>query len=197
MIIGDKLAKLSQRERVGLVLAGACVLLTIAYGVVFRPVRGRFDQVSRDIRTATQKLAQNDRELDQRRQDAIRTAYAKYIPLLEKASTPEEESAEMVREIENVARLAGVNLNGTTPREPVALSVKGTTSQEPGAKNIFRECRVEVDVDGSMSSLIAFLYGLQESPLLLRVQRLTLAPQSKEKTALVKGTLSITRITVL
>ena len=183
-MIGDKLAKLSQRERIGLILAGVCMLMTISYAVVIRPVRNRFDRTNQDIRKASEKLARNESELDKRRQDAIRAAYTNYSHFFVKGSSADEESAEMLREIEKLSGQAGLTLLRSNPRPPVL-------------GNVYRECVVEVDVEGPMSSCVSFLCGIQQSPQLLRVQKLALAPQSKDKTSVVKGTLAISRVTVL
>jgi Tfp pilus assembly protein PilO len=112
---------------------------------------------------------------------AIDAEYQQYGRLIGMRTSPAEENAKMLGEIEGLASQASVVLNGTKPREPKA-------------REYYEEYPVEIEVEGEWAGIAGFLYGLQHSPQLLKVQDLTLSPKARETPSVVKGAILVTKV---
>lgn len=184
-MFGSKfLDKLSPRER----LFGGLAVVVIAvvafdYALV-RPAALRLGELNRGIALESRRLEVNRLALAPEKRQSADDAYRRYSVFIEKRKSASEVGARLMEEIEVLAGKAQLTLTGSKPRDP-------------RASDVFEEHAVEVDVEGDYASLITFLHELQSQPDLLRVQKLVLAPKSKEQPALVKSTILITKIVAL
>ena len=183
-MIAPLLAKLSARERAIVVVALLVVLAAAADWFVFRPVWLSFVQQNRDIRQVESRMRLGQQALDPARRAAVEAEYRKYSAFIHKQTTPSEERAAMLSEIEGLANRSQVTLTGNTPREP-------------RPKDVYEEYVVEVEVEAALPNFVSFLYALQGSPQVLRVRKMDVAPKSREQPSVVKGTLAITKIVAL
>lgn len=183
-MIGDRIARMSNRERTWLAVAAVAVVALIVKTAVVQPVYRKFQEADRAIRYEMKRVEANQRALSPLRKQAIEREFQKYGKYLQQRSSPDEENAEMLRSVESFAQKNGISLVGTKARE-----IKNTDFSE--------EYSVEVEVEGALPGLVAFLYDLQASPELLRVERLTLTPKSKEAAATVRGVLLLNKVVTI
>ena len=101
---------------------------------------------------------------------------------MKKKMSTDEEKNDMLSTIVNLAGESGVKLGSTKQREPRLGEIE--------------EYTVEVEVEAGWDHLEQFLYRLQESPQLLRVENLALGPKGADA-AEVKGSLLITKVLTL
>ena len=184
-MIASSLAKLSARERAIVVVALLVVLAAASDWFVFRPVRLRFVQQNQDVQQEETRMRRGQQALARR--TPIESEYRKYSAFIHKRSSPSEENAAMLNEIESLASRSQVTLTGNKANKP----------REPRPEDVYEEYVVEVEVEASLPAFVSFLYALQGSPQLLRVRKMDVAPKSREQSSVVKATLAITKIVAL
>lgn len=96
--------------------------------------------------------------------------------------SPEEETAVILREVENIARTSNVYIAAIQPQRVQDM-------------DFYKEYYVEMDAEGDISSLTKFIYDLQNSKQILKVKHLQLNPKSDADNVL-KGHIIITKILI-
>lgn len=175
------LRNVTKRER--LLVAGtiSVALLAVAYNFVIEPVIGQWNSLDRKIRDKEVTLKKHSRILrDKNSIEKMKTEYAKYLGV--KKLTPEEESAVVLSRIEKTARDTNVKITNIKP-----LSYKPFGNYD---KSTFR-----VATESKLSELIKFIYELQSSDQLLKVERMVLRAKEGDATT-IKSILNITKISV-
>jgi Tfp pilus assembly protein PilO len=159
------LTKLSRKEKIGLFVAVVVVFLAILDRLVLAPIKERIQQINQQIQVNEKQLVMGLRNLEQK--EVVTNEYKKYARYLKDAGSDEERIAAMLSEIENLAKKSGVSLVDTKPSQP-----KDT--------NFFKEYAIEVKAEGTMETLMIFLYQLNSSSQLLRAERLRLNLKDKD-----------------
>lgn len=175
------LRNITKRERL---LAAATISITIAaivYNFIIDPAAGRWNDLDKKIRDKEAALKKHSRILRDRSDiEKLRAQYAKYFEL--KRLTPEEESAIALSLMEKTARETQVQI---TNIKPIAYKSFGNYN-----KFTFR-----VSTESKMSELAKFVYDLQSSDQLLKVERMVLRAKENDP-AVIKSMLNITKISV-
>lgn len=156
------LERLGAREKHFLLaMVVVCVLLAVDFLFV-RPVMRRIERVEGDVRVA-EKLIEGQ-EVVLASQDAVAREYESVRGVIGVASSPAAAVEEMKGEIDELARRCGVVLQSMDHRE--------------GAKRAAcQEFFVEVGkCEAGFQDVLKFLCAIQDSPGLLRVERMNLAP---------------------
>jgi len=172
------LSKLSNRERIGAFLGAAFLLLVFLDSLIIKPINARVKALNTEIETGEAQLGRYLRNLSRR--DAVLEEYQKYAKYVKKAGSDEEETAKILGEIETLARKSNLTLADMKPRMPRSIG-------------FYKEYTVEIEVEGSMNSIMNFLYELNSSTQLLRAERVRLYPKKKDASA-VKGAILVTKI---
>ena len=173
--------KLSQKEKLGLSLAFLVLAVAATDRLIVSPIRLKFRRIDQSIKISEKQLAHDLRNV--RLQGPITEKFEQYAPYVERSGSDEEEVAKILGEIESLARQSNVYL----------ANVKPLTSKEI---EFYIEYAVEIEAEADIERLTRFLYDLNMSNQLLRVEKLRLSSQKKgEKT--LKASLLITRILVL
>ena len=180
-MIAKVIEKLSPRERQGFVLALGFVLLAILYLGVANPLRNWFAEMDRKIEVEKKRAQRNQRVLAVR--DVVQKDYREKEGFLKKKMSTDEERNDMVSTVVNLATQAGVTLGSTKQRDPRLGEIE--------------EYAVDVEVEARLDRLEEFLYRLQESTQLLRVETLSLGPKGGADPNEVKGSLLITKVLTL
>lgn len=171
------LSRMSQKEKIGIFLAGIVVFFALLDRLVIAPVSDRLLEIERQIKMSEKQLDIGMRNISQK--ESITREYQKYARYLKNSGSDEEQAAVMLSEIEDLARRSNMNLVDIKPQQP---------------KNIdfYKEYSIEIEAEGEMESIINFLWKLNSSVQLLRVERLRL--NLKEKgSAVVKASIFITK----
>ena len=173
--------KLSGKEKIGLSLAFAVMGIALLDRLIISPIRGRFRRIDQAIKINEKQLAHDLRNVYQK--DRIAEQFDKYVEYVQRSGSDEEEVAKILGEIESMARQSKVYLANMKPQTPKEI-------------DFYKEYAVEIDAEGEISSLIAFLHQLNTSTQLLRVEKLRLSSNKKgEKT--LKASMLIIRVLVL
>lgn len=163
-------SKLSAREKKILYAVMALLILVFGYHAVWRPVTEKFSELDDEIfamqmrlRKAKTFIRQKDQVLEASRQ----------FPNLEQmdAGSDEEEIARLLNYIEQAARKNGVSLSDVKP-QPVR------------SDKVTKLYLVELNAEANVNSLTDFVYELEHSPQMLRLERVTLAPKEDQSSTL-------------
>lgn len=169
----DFIAKLSKKEKLGLSIALVFIMIAFMDRLVIKPVKNRVDRLNHQIQVAEEELKLDIRNLNEKR--AISREYEKYTQYVTKAGSDEEEVAKVLAEIEGLARKSNVHLVDITPQAPQEV-------------DFYKEYAAELEIEGTMDSVVKFLYQLNNSTLLLRAQKLRISlrtPGSSDVSALI------------
>lgn len=173
--------KLSKKEKIGLSFALAVMGVAFIDRLIISPIRERFQRIDQAIKISEKQLGHDLRNV--RLKDQIAAEYEKYVKYVERSGSDEEEVAKVLGEIESLARQSKVSLVDSKPQTPKEVE-------------FYKEYTVEIEVEGDIISLITFLYYLNTSEQLLRVEKLRLNPKRRESQTL-KSSMMVTKILVL
>jgi len=174
------LKKLTKREKIILYVTLSVVVLVVVDQVVVRSVMHTLSSVDKqiaeiegEIQTGIGLLGQKDRmmkEVD---------FYASYAA---PGDNQEDGTLVLLKEIQEAASKSSVNL----------VYVKPGRAEQEGSVSVFNAI---FESEGSMEQLIRFLYTIENSKNLLRVEKYTVQPVSKQSSAAkCSATVSMTRI---
>ena len=177
-MILTKLERLRPRERLGLVVMMAAVLLWGADRVLVVTVVDQLKRMDMAITTAKKTMVYHRDVLA--RKDATSREFARIGDLLGRVSSPEIGVADMKGELDELARKTGV-------------AVSSMEHREPRSAKYYDEYLVEIGkFESSMKSFLDFLRELQVSAGMLRVVKLNLIPGTGSDQ--VRGSMLITKI---
>ena len=174
------LSGLSKRERYILYLCIAIVLGCLLYGFVLEPLALKWIKLNQKILSQKIRLEKNYRIIANK--DIIKKEYQRYANYVKTVDSDEEVIAALLQEIENLARNCNVRINDIKPKEVKDL-------------RFYKRFTIEIESEGQIEQLSKFIYQLQKSSQLLRVQRLHLGARGTQK-SLLKSHMLITKISL-
>lgn len=172
---------ITKRERLLAAAAVSAALAAVIYNFVIEPVIGSWGELDRKIRDkeiVLRKYARILRDKDDIEKE--RAEYAKYFEC--KKLTSEEESAIALNRIERAARANRVQITNIKP-----LSYKSF--------EYYDEFTFRMATESTLGELTKFIYDLQSSDQLLKVERMVLRAKENEP-SVIKAMLNITKISV-
>lgn len=182
-MIADKLASLGMREKVGLAIA----VIGVAVAVLDRTAIEYVEHQFRILRESVQK--ENERLLEN--QEFVRSGrlradeYRRVRKFLPDTPAGTDVVGRLRADIDELAGEAGLSILSIKHRE--------TRASRGG---YYEECFIEIEkFEAGIRELLTFLHRLSTSPKMLRVERLTLAPQADGQ--MVSGSMSIGKIVVV
>ena len=172
--------RLSKREKMILYVTSFAVSIMVVDRFVVRPIVNTFhslDQEVHDLQTNIRKsirlLAQKERMLNEAKQ------YASYSAELK---SPEEEAVALLKHVEELANQSSINLLYAKP------------AASPPQEQI-KKYYVNLEFEGQMEQLVNFFYQIENSKLLLRIEKYTLQPTAKGS-SVVKCTATVSKAIV-
>lgn len=174
------LKHLSRREKNGIYLAVIVIIGVISYILIIEPIWRKWQDLNKEISNKEIQLLKNLKILAQR--DVISQLYDKYAENIKMEGSVEEETAIILREIENVARASSTYI----------ADIKPLRVQDMG---FYKEYYVELESEGSISNLAKFIYDLQNSKQILKVKYLRLNPKDQTGEVL-RGYMIVTKILI-
>ncbi len=171
---------LKSRERAFAYATGTVAILCLFFHMAIVPTVDRLEQIQRDITLQTKQLAAHRRSLSQR--DRVFQIYQHYAHLTRAAASDEEEASRLLKEVESLARVAGV-------------TVVNLKSRPVEASGMVKWYRVDMEAESPLESLTRFIYQVEQSPLLLRVERFDVKQDEKLQGPL-KCTLQISKVVI-
>ena len=154
---------LSQREKIILYLSITVVILVAADQLVLSPILKSFRSLNQQIHDTETHIKRSIRLLSQKgKMMKEAESYATYA-----VSSKSSEGGVLVllKKVQELASEASVNLLYSKPGA-------GETKE----RNIYR---VSLECEGQMDQLISFFYSIENTKLLLRIEKYTLQPTAK------------------
>jgi Tfp pilus assembly protein PilO len=151
--------KLTKRESTIFYISLSLLLFFILERLVFRQLANRLSSLSQEIQATETKLARGLRA--QRQKDAILKEYKTFEDFLKLNGSDEEIVSAFLREIEKLSRDAGISITDIKPRSTKRVG-------------LYKEYIIEVRLDATFKDLVKFLYRLNDSNFLIRVDKLSL-----------------------
>lgn len=175
------LPKLAAREKLFAFLGGLMLVLVLMDRLVITRWWHNTQQVGQDIKELSHQVATNRRLLSRSAEVAAKIEV--YHDYLRSARPPEVEMSELVREVETLAADSGVVLGAVTPLP--------TTENWP-----YQEHAMDVQYTGTIEQSVRFVYMLESSKKLFRLQRASLA-LGKRGSDQLQGNMHLTSVAIL
>jgi len=154
----------SKRERTLVIGVASLVFASLLYIFLVEPVIKRYGGTGEQIEAKRLKLKKASKLLKQKEQ--VSSLFQELSGIVKSGQgSQEEEMAELLSEIENLARESNIRISGMKP-----LSIKEIS--------FYKKYTVEIDSEGSIEELMKFLHAVQASPQVLKVEQLELTSKS-------------------
>ena len=175
------LTNLSGREKLFFCLTATVVFLGLVYNFVFKPLGANWSRLNRQILAKEIELKRNIRYLQQEAQ--TKDAYRQYARYVKEKGLDEKEAASLLSAVEEKARSLGIRVNNIRPK-----------SAEETA--IYKKYIIEINCQATMNKYIEYIYKLQGSAQLIKVEKLRLLSQGKNN-PLLKAQLIVTKMVIV
>ena len=168
LIDKEKLVKLyqglSQREKVILYVSVAVVLVVFADQLILGPIVRSLHSLDQKIYDTEANIKGSIRLLGQK--EKMKKEAEHYASYAKSSKSSEEEILVLLKLIQELASQASVNL----------LYSKPGGGGESKQRNVYR---VSLECEGQMEQLINFFYAIENSKLLLQIEKYSLQPTAK------------------
>lgn len=175
------LENITKREKMLGAVTIVAALMALTYNFIIEPLAKQWNTLEEEIRDKEVLLTKHNRIL--RDKDEIQKLHSEHTRFFQKEKlTPDEESALALSAIEKLARGARTYIINIKPLT--------TKSYENYDKFTFR-----VTTESRISELTKFIYDLQSSEQLLKIERMAIRAKER-KPGIIKAILHITKISV-
>jgi len=171
------LASITKREKFIFILTVSLAIGIPTYFFVLEPIYKKWSQLDTELESVSIKLLKDIKLLANK--EPLEKDHATYEEYMQKADDKGGISS-ILKEIESTALSSGVKITSIKP--------KG----EKQFKN-HKKYRVELISEAKISQFLKFIYSLESSKKLFKVERVVLSLQ-RDQTDLLKGTLVIRKI---
>lgn len=151
--------KLSQREKRLFYLTISLIAILFIYRFVIKPVVVNWKDLNEKISVSSLKLEKSRKILNLK--SRIQRDYENYASSVKMAGSEEEEMAKFLTEIESLARFSSVHISGIKP-----LPIKKV--------DFYKKYVVELEAEGDIKQVSKFIYDIQNSPQLLKIDKFSL-----------------------
>ena len=170
--------RMSKKERNLFLIAIIFVGCAILYRTTLLPAIGNSAALNRRIQLKRRMIKDSLGLLNQK--DNIQKESRKYASYAKQKLSEEEETAVLLKEIEDIARKSSVQLIDLKP-------------YSQGKIDFYIEYRIEIETESNMNQLVAFIYNLQNSESLLKVVKFRINSKA-DKHDILKAYLTITKV---
>ncbi|MCM8781670.1 MAG: type 4a pilus biogenesis protein PilO [Candidatus Omnitrophica bacterium] len=171
-------SRFTKRERLFFIITLCIILGVLAYIFVLEPVYKKWNQLRLEAESARIRLFKDIKLLASK--ESLEKAYGRYKDYIQKEENTGQEIASVLREIETTALNCGVKITSIKPKGEKQL------------KN-YRKFTIELISEAKINQFLKFIYDLESSKKLLKVERLVLSLKGAQSD-LLKGTLIIRKI---
>jgi len=175
------LSMLSKKGKLTFYVLIAFILCILFYRVIVCPIGRKMTSLNKEIVLEQENIERSLRRIKQK--EEITDEYKKYANYVRKGFvSDEEESAILLKKIENIARQTGVYIADLKPYPPKKI-------------DFYRKYSVGIEIEAEMPQFIDFIYRLRSSSKLLRVESFQINPKGGDS-LLLKGFLLITELII-
>lgn len=170
--------KVKKREKILIFLVAGIIFIFLANKFLILGLKAKLKKINLQIRLEEEKLRQGLRI--QKEKDRIIEEYKKYSEYFKAESQDREIVAKFLKEIENITQGSGV------------LVVNMTPENQPEQVQGYKKFRADLRAEAGVEQLFNFLYKIQESKLLIKLDKISIAPKNEEASVLrIETTISI------
>jgi len=181
MILADRFAKMSGRERLVLIGSVGAVLLAIIDRLVLAPILDKVRSFDADIQFTEDQMHKDERIVGQK--ERIESEEKKYPMTATSARSEEEETAALLRTIESLASGATVQITDLKPG--------GTQIEGPVKKFL-----VSISCEAELAQLVKFFHSLESSDSLIQIASFSFTPKGRQS-KMTRCELMLMKITLL
>lgn len=183
-MILERLKKLGTREKLGLLLAAAVMLLLVLDRLLISTVVRQYRELDHQIVVETRNARLNQEAINM--EADVYRRYRQVADLVQRVESPAVGIDAMKGQIDDLAARTGVILISREHRKP---------EEVPHAPN-YQHFHVDIrEFEATETNLVAFLRMVLEAPGLLRVERMNLLPDRNR--GLVKGSMLVSKVMML
>jgi len=172
---------MSKQEKMFLYGALAFVMLAFLDRAIVGPLYGRTQTLEKSIADKQAAITRNIKILSQK--DSIELRKAEYKAFSVVATTPEEDTSSLLKEVENLTQKSSVYLADMKP-------------QEPKTENGFKKYQVNVNCEAPFDKLLEFMYDIESSKKVLKIEKFGINLKSKQDPVL-KCSLTISKVVLI
>ena len=172
---------LTAREQFLLIAAGIAGAATLCWIFLLIPLHGSLNEKESEMAVMQHKLLEHLKIVAQKEQ--IEQLYARLTPPLKAKGSDEQEASLLQDEVGALAKQTGVKVNKTRPRPMETLADH-------------KRCWIELDCEGTLLQISDFIYRMQNSPQILRVDQLRLSQENPRDSSL-RAALLVTKVLIL
>lgn len=173
--------KLAKREKILFYLSVSLIIIMALQRFIFKPLSDKLTTLNEEIRAREVSLIKGLR-IDRQR-DEILKEHKNYEGYLKIKGSDEEVISRFLGEIERLGRESAVSIIDIKP-------------QSTSKRSVYKEYIIEVRLEAPMKDLIGFLYHLNNSSLLLKVEKFILTLKD-ENTDILKISMLISGMVLL
>ncbi|MBU0634428.1 MAG: type 4a pilus biogenesis protein PilO [Candidatus Omnitrophica bacterium] len=173
--------KFSKREKIALSLAVLIVIITFLDRLILNPIINKMKSLKVEVGMLEGEINKNIRILSQR--ERVERTEKKYAPYAVQASSDEEETANLLKLIENMSQQTSVYIMDLKPA--------GVT-KEAAVKKFM----VNIGCEGEMEEILSFMYEIEDADQLLSIGAFTINPKARQS-SVVRCQLLIYKVVVL
>lgn len=174
------LSKISGKEKIGLFIAAAFLLLAFFDRLIIHPIAARIKQIDQGIAISEKQLEKDLRYLKQK--GIVTEEYQKCAQYVKKVGSDEEEQTKVLGEIEELARQCRISIINIKPQAPRQIG-------------FYKKYVVDVESEAETEPFMNFLYQLNNSSQLLRAERAGFNLKDKDS-LIVKGSITVTKVVI-
>lgn len=174
------LSHFSKREKFIALMTAGLVLIFLIYNFLLEPMLRKVEALNTEIAAQELRWRKNLRILSQ--EARVSSQYQKYAELIQFKGPDEQEMANILSEIEAVAK--GINIR--------ILNMK---PQKIKVMEFYRNFSVDLIIEGQLKDITRFINDLQNAPHLIKVDKLHLEKESVVQPVL-KALLLVSKILI-
>ncbi len=160
------LSRLTKKEKTILYVACGVVFLMFFDRFIAYPVYSKINSLNNEIREKESAITRDLRIYGMK--DRILNEAKKYESFLGKAQTEEEEVTILLKEIETIASKSSLYI--------VEMKPSGIKEDKDKTKRFV----VNLTCEGQMEQIMGFMYNIENSGMLLSIEKYQISPKSKE-----------------
>ncbi|MFA5356734.1 MAG: GspMb/PilO family protein [Candidatus Omnitrophota bacterium] len=172
------ISRLPKRQRYMLYFSLSLAVLAVMDRLIIYPVAYKIDTLNKEIDSKAEAIRRDMRIIAMK--DKIVRESSKYSSFFKPAKSEEEENTILLKEIENIAGKSMVYL----------IDIKPASVRDEGPA---RKFTINLNCEAQMEQLIDFMYGLENSALLLIIEKLQISQRSAE-TSVIRCAMSVSRM---
>lgn len=173
-------SNLTKREKNLFYLAMFLIFVWITHNFVIKPIIVKWKELDDKIEEKSLKLEKNIRMID--RKERIEHEYENYASAVKMGGSEEEEMAKFLTEVESLASSSSTHIIEIKPRPSKKIQ-------------FYKKYLIDLDAEGDINQLSKFIYDIQNSSQLLKVDKFSLGTKGAG-TNLLKCRLLVSKILI-